>query len=106
MKKTVFIFTIASIIFFASHSVAQGFWDSSPSPSGFGNDGTSAPSSTSGGGISIGVDYNQFMRDFDAFMQKAKIQFESYEIPMWIKELEVKNRGKNSPFYDEVMSKN
>jgi hypothetical protein len=103
MKKTILLLTVVSIFFAFLAVSGEASWEESPS--GWGNGGSS-PSSVGGGGFSISFDYNQAMRDFDAFMQNAKIQFESYGIPMWIKELEVKNHGKNSPFYDEVMSKN
>ncbi len=110
MKKTIIkiiIVSIVSVLLSVSTVSGEASWFHSweKSPSGFGNGGSS-PSSAGGGGFSTGIDYNQVMRDFDAFMQNASKQFESYEIPMWIKELEVKNHGKKSPFYDEVMSKN
>lgn len=109
MKKNIFILMLIGVVVFMLSFLpvsAEASWSygSEHSPSGFGNGGSSP--SLAGGGFSASVDYNQVMRDFDAFMQNAKKLFESYEIPMWLKELEVKTHGKNSPFYIEVMSKN
>lgn len=83
MKRVLVLFLfIFVLVAAASPALVYGFshsFDSTESPTGWdfnGSSGSSAGSNSSSG---------------------------SFEVPLWVKVLEVENHGKASPFYDEVM---
>jgi|GEM_PF-1471708 len=95
---------IASPALANSDSVWFNNWEESPS--GFGNG-----SSLGSGSGSVSSSVPPWVTDvfssngLDSFKNQANQAFESFEVPWWIKVMEVEIHGKASPFYDEVMKR-
>lgn len=114
MKRVLVLLLFVVIMLFVSSPVLaldlSHHFDIIESPSGWGNGGSSISSVSSGSGSgSVSpsappwVIYVAPSNGFNNLTNQVKQTFDSYDVPWWIKVMEVKNHGKASPFYDEVM---